>query len=104
MDIDNYYKKVSTDERKVYYQDEQIENAEYYQKFIMIMYYVLIVIYILFGPFIWQQAYKSIFMWILIILYIIFPFLLNYIIQFLVVNFTVDIKSKLNLNFFKKIF
>jgi hypothetical protein len=104
VDIDNYYKKISTNERKVYYQDEQIENAEWYQKLILIMYYALIVIYILFGPFIWKQGYKRISIWILMILYIILPFVLNYLIRFIFVNFSVDIKSNLDFNFFKKIF
>jgi len=80
LDIDNYYRKVFTDERKVYYEDEQLENLEYYHTLIMIIYFALIVLYILFGPFFKQQKYKSILTWFFIALYVAFPFLLNYLI------------------------
>ena len=83
IDIDNIYKKVFTDERKVYYEDQQIENVENYYMYIFIAYFVLLVLYLLAGPFIWKQKYKSILIWVLIALYVAFPFLLNYLVPFI---------------------
>jgi len=82
-DIDNYYKKVFTDERKVYYKDQQLDNLEYYQKLILYVYYAVLVLYIVAGSFIWQKKYMSILVWVLMLLYITFPLLLKYLTQFI---------------------
>jgi len=81
-DIDNFYKKLITDERKVYYEDQQLDNVEYYKKFIMILYYSLLALYVVIGPFIWEKKYMSILVWVLIVLYVVFPFILKYLIDY----------------------
>jgi len=82
-DIDNFYKEVLTDERKVYYENKENDNIKFYNKIILIVYYILLGIYILFGPFISEKKYKNILIWFLIILYIIIPFFLKYLISFI---------------------
>jgi len=82
IDIDNYYKKTNTDERKVYYEIEEISNIKFYNKFIKFIYLVIFIYFlykisdnfkILFNPF----------YLFLIILYIIFPFMIRHIIIFI---------------------
>ena len=81
-DIDNFYKKLITDERKVYYEDQQLDNVEYYKKFIIILYYSLLALYVFIGPFIWEKKYMSILVWVLMLLYVAFPFVLKYLIDY----------------------
>jgi hypothetical protein len=81
--INNIYKKVLTDKRNAYYTDKQLENIRAYYKYILIVYYTLIVLYILFGSFFDNNNYKSILIWILMIIYVSFPFLLNYLLTIL---------------------
>ena len=78
-DIDNFYKKVLTEERKVYYENEIVENLDKYHKYILIIYFAILVLYLIFGPFFEKQNYKNILTWIVMIIYVIFPFLLNFI-------------------------
>ena len=82
-DIDNFYKEVLTDERKVYYENKENDNIKFYNKIILIIYYILLGIYILFGPFISEKKYKNILIWFLIILYILIPFFLKYFTSFI---------------------
>ena len=80
-DIDIYYKKTFTDERKVYYEDEEINNLKYYRTIIKIIYFSLLVLYIIFGSFFTKDDYKNWKVWLLIVLYIALPFVLKYLIN-----------------------
>jgi hypothetical protein len=81
LDVDNYYKKTFTDERKVFYEDQEIDNLKYYRTIITIAYYVLIVFYIVFGSFFAKGDYKKWKSWLLIVVYIAIPYLLKNIIN-----------------------
>lgn len=81
LDVDNYYKKTFTDERKVFYEDQEIDNLKYYRTIITIAYYVLIVFYIVFGSFFAKGDYKKWKSWLIIVVYIAIPYLLKYIIN-----------------------
>ena len=81
LNIDNIYKNVLTDRRNIYYKDERLENIQTYYKYILIVYFTLLVLYILFGSFFDNKNYKSILIWILMIMYVSFPFLLNYLLN-----------------------
>jgi len=79
--IDNLVKKVSTDERKVYYENQNVTDQNLYQKIIIWIYYSLLVLYILFGSFFKNYNYRNYKIWLVIILYIAIPYLLSYIIN-----------------------
>jgi len=78
-DIDDFYKKTYTDERKIYYEDNAITKLKFYKMLILIVYYSILGIYIIFGGFFSNKKYKNIFVLLIIALYILFPFLLSYI-------------------------
>lgn len=80
-DINNYYKKTFTNERKVYYENMEIDNMEWYRNIIKVVYYALLGFYVLFGSFITNDHYKNWKVWLLIVLYIGFPFVLRYLID-----------------------
>ena len=48
IDIQDYYKKTVTAERKVYYENNEIDNLQYYNTLLKIIYYVVLALYVLF--------------------------------------------------------
>ena len=71
-------KKVSTDVRKIYYEDQQTRNLRYYRKIIYIFYYVipplLFIVYLIYGPFFNNKEYrnlKKVFLLLLIVCFYI---------------------------------
>ena len=80
-DIDNFYKKKSTNERKVYYELGNVENVIFYNKLIKILYFVILGVYILVGPFIAEQQYANPIVWAIILVYICIPFVLKYVVD-----------------------
>ena len=85
-DIDDYYKKTFTNERRVYYENNEIDNLQFYTTILKVLYYGLLIIYILFGSFFKNKDYKNWKILLIIILYIFFPF-----------SIMVLIKSSLNI-------
>ena len=81
IDIDNYYKKTNTDERKVYYEIEEITNIKYYNKLIKFLYITIFIIF-LFRQRTNIHIFKRPLYLFFIILYISFPFLVKKIIIF----------------------
>ena len=79
--IDNYSKQVSTDSRRIYYENQGITTLKFYRKILLWIYYPLLILYILFGSFIKNKEYTNYKIWIAIIIYIIFPYLLKYIVN-----------------------
>ena len=87
-DVDNYYKKTVTAERKIYYEENEIDNLQFYSTGLKIIYYIVLAFYILFGPFIHNKHYKNKFVWIYLTIYIILPWVLKYIIDFIYDSFS----------------
>ena len=80
-DINDYYKKSFTNQRKIYYENEEIDNVEWYRTIIKVVYYALLAVYVLFGSFIENKDYKKWKVWIGIVLYVGLPFVLRYLIN-----------------------
>ena len=74
-DIDDAEKRITTDTRKIYYEDQQTDNLKYYRKFIYILYYIippiLFIVYLIYGPFFRNKQYKDYKKDLLIILVIV---------------------------------
>lgn len=83
-EIDDYYKKTFTAERRVWYQTEDNDNLLSWRFYIKIFYFAVILVFVFMGPFLQAGGYKSIKMWLFIIFYIVFPFILNHIINFFI--------------------
>jgi hypothetical protein len=80
----NYYKKiVQTSERKVVYENKNMDSLYMYRRVMIFIYYGLIVCFIVFGNFIPDQLYKKYSVWLVILILIIFPIILNIIIMWL---------------------
>ena len=80
-DVQDYYKKTMTAERKVYYEDNEIDNLHYYNTLLKVIYYVVLVLYI-FAKFFSNEHHKNIWVWLYIIFYIILPWILKYIVGY----------------------
>ena len=78
--IDNHYKSTLTNERKVFYEIDEVSSLKYYNKILFIIYFVILCIYIIFGPFFRKGLYKKYTGWIHIIFYIVLPFTINWLI------------------------
>ena len=79
IDIDNYYKKTNTDERKVYYEIEEIDNLKYYNKLIKFIYLVIFIVFLFTQRSNFHILKTPIYLFFIII-YIIFPFIVKKII------------------------
>lgn len=82
QDLDDYYRDTYTNERRVWYQTEDNEGLDSWKFYIKIVYYVVAVVYIVFGGFIENRDYKKISIWIVLILYLLFPFIIPYVLSF----------------------
>ena len=85
--IDNKEKKRATDERKVYYENEDLKTLKIYKYYLYLIYWsllpILFIVYIIAGPFIPKKEYKNyISLIILILLYINFAIPQNFKIFF----------------------
>ena len=69
-----------TNDRKVIYEEQQRDFMDTLRFTLTIFYYLILVIYILFGDFVSNLRYKSVKTWFILILYVVFPFILNTIV------------------------
>jgi len=80
----NYYKKiVQTSERKVVYENKNMDTLYIYRRLMIFVYYGIIICFIVFGNFIPDQLYKKYSVWLVLIIAAIFPIILNIITMWL---------------------
>ena len=80
----NYYKKiVQTSERKVVYENKNMDALYIYRRLMIFVYYGIIICFIVFGNFIPDQLYKKYSVWLVLIIAAIFPIILNMITMWL---------------------
>ena len=79
-DVNNYYSITNTSARKVYYEENEIDNLNTYHSVLLVTYYLLFAIYLI--RFFYNKYYTSIITWIYLILYIITPWLLRRIVGY----------------------
>jgi hypothetical protein len=81
-ELDSRRDSTRTNERRIYYALTNIDNLQYYNTLLKVIYFIILGFYIIFGSWFWKKDYKNIGMWVYLILYIIFPFILKYIVRF----------------------
>lgn len=81
LDIDKYYKRTATSERKLFYEIQEIDNTKYYNTLIRVAYFVILGCYILFGGFFKSGHYKNLMALFFVFLYVVFPFVVKYIVD-----------------------
>ena len=77
-EIDDNMKEVTTNDRKVFYENQQIENIKYYKYLIKIVYWVTLVLYTI--VFIYDGFYKRVKMDMMLILLYIYPYVIDRIV------------------------
>ena len=83
-EIDNFYKRTFTAERRVWYQGEDNDKLLSWRFYIKIFYFAVLFAFVFMGPFLKDGGYKSGKMWLFIIFYIVLPYILHYIISFFI--------------------
>ena len=78
-EIDNNEKTKATNDRKVYYENQQIEDIQYYKSLIKIVYWVTLVLYTFI--FLYDGFYKNIKMDVILILFYIYPYVIDTIVS-----------------------
>ena len=80
----NYYKKiVETSERKVVYENKNMDNLYTYRRLMIFVYYAALIGFIIFGNFIPDQLYRKYTIWIILVIVAIIPIILNIVIKWL---------------------
>jgi hypothetical protein len=86
----NYYEKiVQTSERKVVYENKNMDSLYIYRRMMLFIYYSCIIWFILFANFIPDKLYLKYTVWILIVLASIMPLMLNLLIKWIFFIFDV---------------
>ena len=78
-EIDNNEKERATNDRKVYYENQQINNIQFYKSLVKIIYWITLILYTLI--FLYDGFYKQIKMDVILILLYIYPFVIDTIIS-----------------------
>ena len=81
--IDDHYKKTLTDERRVFYEIEEVDRLNKYTYILKIVYFILLGLYVFFGPFFRKDYYKSAKHWLRLLIYLAIPYIIRPIVIFL---------------------
>lgn len=79
IQLENDLSSTETNDRNVVYEEHSREKLIDNRKIVYYLYYLVLVGYIIFGPFIKKQEYKNIIILILLIIYACFPLVVDYI-------------------------
>tara|TARA_Y100000816_G_scaffold292437_1_gene287695 strand:+ start:7137 stop:7829 length:693 start_codon:yes stop_codon:yes gene_type:complete len=82
--IDDYYKRTLTAERRVWYQQENNDNLGYWKFYIIIFHYTVGFLYLFLGPFLFDNEYKNWKVWLQMIIYLLSPLIFPYLISFFI--------------------
>ena len=92
---------IQTNDRRVTYEDKEVDSAGTVRKSLRFLYYFMLVLWILLGDFFPKARYASLKTWGLMAIYIAFPFALNKIIELIYsimgqVSYIIDNKGPKN--------
>ena len=68
-----------TSDRKTWYTDQQAAKTKKYTPILRVLYFIILVVYIIFGGYIDREEYKNWKIWLVILAYILFPFALYWL-------------------------
>ena len=82
----NYYQKiVQTSERKVVYENQNMDSLYMYRRIMFFIYYAALVFFIVFGNFITDKLYLKVSVWLVLVIAAVFPIILNMLIRWVFV-------------------
>jgi hypothetical protein len=81
--FNKYDSMIQTNERKVVYQINDMDNLYLYRRIMLFIYYSALVLYVVFGNFIPDKKYLSYSVWLILIIIALIPLILNRVIKWL---------------------
>lgn len=81
MKLNKYEGTVQTSERKVVYEYRNMETLHLFRRVMLFLYYSIIVMYLVFGPFIPEKQYTQKSVWLIILIALSFPLMLNMLVK-----------------------
>jgi len=79
LELENILAGSTTNERKVVYEQHDLGNIHHTRKIMYYVYYLLFILYLVFGRFFSAEEYRRYSVWIGIILYVTLPFYITYV-------------------------
>lgn len=79
VELENILAGSTTNERKVVYEQHDLGNIHHTRKIMYYVYYLLFILYLVFGRFFSAEEYRRYSVWIGIILYVTLPFYITYV-------------------------
>jgi hypothetical protein len=79
LELENILAGSTTNERKVVYEQHDLGNIHHTRKIMYYVYYLLFILYMVFGRFFSAEEYRRYSVWIGIILYVTLPFYITYV-------------------------
>jgi hypothetical protein len=76
--IDTYKSKVQTNDRKVVYENKDMDWSENFRFILKIVYYILFIVYFIISDYFSSAKYKNIKLWGVILVYLLFPYTLDW--------------------------
>ena len=83
-ELENMISGTNTNNRKVIYEEYDLGNIKKTRKILYYVYYLIFILYLVFGNFLTDKHYRNIYVWLGIILYITLPFYMRHITNTLV--------------------
>lgn len=81
--IDDYIGYIQTDNRKSFYENQEINFSNKIKKNITYIYYILLLVYLWYGGFFQNELYKNYYVLFIIFIYILIPYILKYLVIYL---------------------
>jgi hypothetical protein len=81
--FNKYDSMIQTNERKVVYEINDMDNLYLYRRIMLFIYYSALVLYVVFGNFIPDKKYLSYSVWLILIIIALIPLILNRVIKWL---------------------
>jgi hypothetical protein len=82
-DISDYTSQTNVNNRKVFYEDEDMVNMSYIRIILLFIYFITLIAILYKIGFINKELYKNIYVWLSIIVYILFGIFINWVTAFL---------------------
>ena len=96
LELQNLISGTNTNNRKVIYEEYDLGIIKSTRKILFYVYYLLFILYLVFGRFLSEQEYRNIYVWVGIVLYITLPFYIRHITNALVYAYRQFIYMKNN--------
>lgn len=86
----NYYEKVvQTSERKVVYENKNMDSLYTYRRVMIFFYYAVVIAYIVFGNFVPDKLFLNYTVWLIVVIVCIIPIILNIVVKWIFIFYDI---------------